>query len=47
MKILFVCHRFPYPADGGGKIRALKMIEHLQREHDVHVLFMTGDLLFG
>jgi sugar transferase (PEP-CTERM/EpsH1 system associated) len=43
MKILFVCHRFPYPADGGGKIRALKMIEHLQREHDVHVFSMTRD----
>jgi len=43
LKILFVCHRFPYPADGGGKIRALKMIEHLQREHDVHVFSMTRD----
>lgn len=41
MKILFVCHRFPYPADGGGKIRALKMIEHLQRKHEVHVFSMT------
>ncbi len=29
MKILFLCHRFPFPADGGGKIRALKIIEHL------------------
>jgi len=41
MRILFVCHRFPYPADGGGKIRALKIIEHLQRVHEVHVFSMT------
>ena len=40
MKILFLCHRFPFPADGGGKIRALKMIEHLAKRHEVHVVSM-------
>lgn len=29
MKILFLCHRFPLPADGGGKIRALHIVRHL------------------
>lgn len=40
MKILFLCHRYPYPADGGGKIRALEMIRHLGRSHEVHVVSM-------
>lgn len=40
MRILFLCHRFPYPADGGGKIRALEMIRHLGRSHEVHVVSM-------
>jgi sugar transferase (PEP-CTERM/EpsH1 system associated) len=43
LKVLFVCHRFPFPADGGGKIRALKLIEHLRLKHQVHVFSMTRD----
>ncbi len=36
MKILFLCHRFPYPPEGGGKIRALQMVRHLASlGHDV------------
>lgn len=30
MKILYVCHRFPYPPKRGGKIRPFNMIRHLQ-----------------
>ena len=37
MKILFVCHRFPYPPNEGGKIRAFNMIAHLQKNHHVTV----------
>lgn len=38
MKVLFVCHRFPYPPNEGGKIRAFNMIRHLQRSgHQVTV----------
>ncbi len=37
MKVLFVCHRFPYPPNEGGKIRAFNMIAHLQQQHDVTV----------
>lgn len=29
MKILFLCHRFPFPPEGGGQIRALYMLRHL------------------
>ncbi len=35
MKILFVCHRFPYPPNRGGKIRPFQMIRHLARNHEV------------
>jgi sugar transferase (PEP-CTERM/EpsH1 system associated) len=37
MKILFVCHRFPYPPNRGGKIRPFNMIKHLSRQHTVVV----------
>ncbi|MFK7794819.1 MAG: TIGR03087 family PEP-CTERM/XrtA system glycosyltransferase [Gammaproteobacteria bacterium] len=37
MKILFVCHRFPYPPNEGGKIRSFNMIAHLQQQHEVTV----------
>jgi len=29
VNVLFLCHRFPYPAEGGGKIRALHIVRHL------------------
>lgn len=37
MKILFVCHRFPYPPNRGGRIRPFHMIRHLSRAHEVTV----------
>ena len=38
MKILFVCHRFPFPPKRGGKIRPFNIISHLTRSgHDVTV----------
>src|SRR6266478_2469686 len=37
MKILFVCHRLPYPPTRGGKIRSFNMICHLGKEHSVVV----------
>jgi polysaccharide biosynthesis protein PslH len=37
MKILFICHRFPYPPNRGGKIRPFQMIRHLGRKHSVTV----------
>lgn len=38
MKILFVCHRFPYPPRSGAKLRAFHMIKHLARRHEVTVV---------
>jgi len=37
MRILFVCHRLPYPPNRGGKIRPFNMIRHLSRQHSVVV----------
>jgi sugar transferase (PEP-CTERM/EpsH1 system associated) len=37
MKILFLCHRMPYPPTRGGKIRPFNMIRHLARRHEVTV----------
>jgi len=37
MKVLFVCHRFPYPPSRGGKIRPFNIIRHLAQQHEVTV----------
>jgi sugar transferase (PEP-CTERM/EpsH1 system associated) len=37
MKVLYVCHRFPFPPKRGGKIRPFNMIRHLACSHEVHV----------
>jgi len=37
VKILYVCHRFPFPPKRGGKIRPFNMIRHLSRNHEVTV----------
>lgn len=37
MRILYVCHRFPYPPKRGGKIRPFNMIRHLSASHAVTV----------
>jgi sugar transferase (PEP-CTERM/EpsH1 system associated) len=37
MKILYICHRFPFPPNRGGKIRPFQMIKHLSQRHEVHV----------
>ncbi len=37
MRILFICHRFPFPPNRGGKIRPFQMIRHLSKKHSVVV----------
>lgn len=37
MRVLFVCHRLPFPPNRGGKIRPFHMIEHLGKKHSVVV----------
>jgi len=37
MKILFLCHRMPYPPTRGGKIRPFNILRHLAQSHEVTV----------
>ncbi len=37
MKILYLCHRFPFPPDFGSKVRAFHTIKHLGLRHEVTV----------
>ena len=41
MRILYVCHRFPYPPRRGGTIRPFNMIKHLSQSHEVVVCSLT------
>jgi sugar transferase (PEP-CTERM/EpsH1 system associated) len=41
MKILYLCHRFPYPPRRGGKIRPFNMIKHLSGSHEVTVVSLA------
>jgi sugar transferase (PEP-CTERM/EpsH1 system associated) len=35
VRVLYVCHRFPYPPSRGGKIRPFNMVRHLSENHEV------------
>ena len=35
LRILFVCHRMPYPPSDGARVRAFRIIRHLARSHEV------------
>lgn len=37
MKLLYICHRLPFPPNRGGKIRPFQMIQHLSKTHEVTV----------
>ena len=41
MRILYLCHRVPYPPDKGDKIRAFHEIRALARRHRVHLLTLA------
>jgi sugar transferase (PEP-CTERM/EpsH1 system associated) len=42
MKILYVCHRIPYPPQKGDKIRSYHQVRYLSERHEVH-LFCLAD----
>ena len=41
MRILLLCHRFPYPPNSGANIRSFNMIRHLSQHHAVVVASPT------
>jgi hypothetical protein len=50
VRILYLCHRFPYPPQRGGKIRPFNMIRHLSTAHEVTVASLArsyGEALQG
>jgi len=45
LRILYLCHRVPYPPDKGERIRAFHQIQGLARRHRVHLLALAdGEL---
>jgi len=46
MKVLYLCHRFPYPPKRGGKIRPFNMIRHLKSQgHEVTVCSLSRSVV--
>lgn len=43
-RILFICHRIPYPPNKGEKIRSFNMLASLQGRHDVSLAFLIDDV---
>jgi len=43
VRILYLCHRIPFPPDKGDKIRSFHQIRHLGRSHEVHVACLVDD----
>lgn len=41
MKILLLCHRFPYPPNKGDKIRSFQLIRRLSKRHELHLLSLA------
>lgn len=43
MKILYLCHRIPYPPDKGDKIRAFHQIRALAERHEIDLFTLADD----
>jgi glycosyltransferase involved in cell wall biosynthesis len=45
MRILFLTSEVPYPARSGGTIKTISVLQHMQRDHEVHVACFRGEPL--
>ncbi|AJF06491.1 glycosyltransferase [Geoalkalibacter subterraneus] len=43
MKILYICHRIPYPPNKGDKIRSFNEVKYLAENHDLYLAFLVDD----
>ncbi|MFH0946719.1 MAG: TIGR03087 family PEP-CTERM/XrtA system glycosyltransferase [Planctomycetota bacterium] len=43
MRLLYLCHRIPYPPDKGDKIRSFHQVEFLGRRHEVDLFTLVDD----
>lgn len=41
LRVLYLCHRLPYPPDKGDKIRAFNEIRALSKRHRIHLLALS------
>lgn len=42
-KLIYLVHRMPYPPNKGDKVRSYHLLEHLRRQHEVHVGTFVDD----
>ena len=45
MRVLFLCHRIPYPPDKGDKIRAFHQLQAISGHHEVDLFTLVDDAL--
>jgi len=45
LRILFLASQFPFPADSGGAIKTLSILDYLRRKHDVRLVCFRRDEL--
>jgi glycosyltransferase involved in cell wall biosynthesis len=45
MRILFLTSEVPYPARSGGTIKTISVLQHMQSDHEVHVVCFRGEPL--
>lgn len=43
MKLLYLCHRIPYPPDKGDKIRSYHQVDYLARRHELDLFTLIDD----
>jgi NAD(P)H-flavin reductase len=43
VKILYLCHRIPYPPNKGDKIRSFNEIKYLSNSHDIHLACLADN----
>src|SRR5579862_7881621 len=43
MRVLYLCHRVPYPPDKGDKIRAFHQLRAMSARHEVDVFTLADD----
>ncbi len=43
MKIIFICHRIPYPPNKGDKIRSYNLLKYLSSHHDIYLFCQIDD----
>ena len=43
MRILYLCHRIPYPPDKGDKIRAFHQLRAIAARHEVDVFTLADE----